>query len=58
MTKDKLYGISYSFDAVKEEMELHLKKRTNELFDLDDKIIFIRPDHPPILKDRKAIAAW
>jgi len=39
ITKDKLYGISHKLYEVKDELELHLSSRTNELFDLDDKII-------------------
>jgi len=39
ITKDKLYGISHSLYAVKDDLEKHLSSRTNELFDLDDKII-------------------
>ena len=39
VTKDKLYAISLCLYDVKEELEKHLSKRTNELFDLDDKII-------------------
>jgi len=39
ITKDKLYGISKSLYKVKENLEKHLSKRTNELFDLTDKII-------------------
>ncbi len=39
ITKDKLYEISKSLYKVKENLEKHLSKRTNELFDLDDKII-------------------
>ena len=39
ITKDKLYDISLSLYEVKDELEKHLSKRTNELFDLDDKII-------------------
>jgi transposase len=39
ISKDKLYGVSHSLYAVKDDLELHLSKRTNELFDLDDKII-------------------
>jgi len=34
-----LYGISHKLYKVKEPLEQHLSKRTNELFDLDDKII-------------------
>ena len=39
ITKDKLYGISHQLYALKEDLEKHLSKTTNELFDLDDKII-------------------
>ena len=39
ITKDKLYDISKSLYKVKEDLEKHLSKRTNELFDLTDKII-------------------
>ncbi len=39
ITKDKLYDISKSLYKVKEDLEKHLSKRTNELFDLNDKII-------------------
>ena len=39
ITKDKLYDISLCLYVVKAELEKHLSKRTNELFDLDDKII-------------------
>ena len=39
ITKDKLYSISKSLYKVKEDLEKHLSKRTNELFDLTDKII-------------------
>ena len=39
ITKDKLYGISHRLYEVKDELEQHLSKRTNELFDLEDKII-------------------
>jgi len=39
ITKDKLYDISLSLYDVKDELEKHLSKRTNEIFDLDDKII-------------------
>ena len=39
ITKDKLYGISDQLYEVKDELEKHLSKRTNELFDLEDKII-------------------
>jgi hypothetical protein len=38
ITKDKLYGISHKLFAVKDELEQHLGKRTNELFDLHDTI--------------------
>jgi hypothetical protein len=39
ITKDKLYGISKQLYAVKDKLEKHLSKRTNELFDLKDNII-------------------
>ena len=39
ITKDKLYKISHGLYSVKDELENYLSKRTNELFDLDDKII-------------------
>ena len=39
ITKDLLYGISHKLYSVKPQLEKHLSKRTNELFDLEDKII-------------------
>ena len=39
VTKDKLYKISHNLYKVKDELEDYLSKKTNELFDLDDKII-------------------
>ncbi len=39
LTKDKLYGISKDLYSVKDSLEKYLSKKTNELFDLDDKII-------------------
>ena len=39
ITKDKLYEVSKQLYSVKEVLEKHLSKCTNELFDLDDKII-------------------
>jgi transposase len=39
LTKDMLYGISHSLYAIKSPLEQYLSKRTNELFDLEDKII-------------------
>jgi transposase len=39
ITKDKLYGISHRLYAEKEGLEKHLSRKTNELFDLQDKII-------------------
>lgn len=38
ITKDKLYAISHKLYGVKEELEQHLSKRTNELFDINDSI--------------------
>lgn len=39
ITKDKLYDTSKGLYKVKDDLEKHLSKRTNELFDLSDKII-------------------
>jgi hypothetical protein len=39
ITKDLLYNISHKLYSVKSSLEKHLSKRTNELFDLEDKII-------------------
>lgn len=39
VTKDKLYKISHNLYSVKDELENFLSEQTNELFDLDDKII-------------------
>ena len=39
ITKDKLYDVSNCLYQVKGDLEKHLSKRTNELFDLNDKII-------------------
>jgi transposase len=39
VTKDKLYGISHKLYREKEQLENHLSRCTNELFDLEDKII-------------------
>ena len=39
LTKDKLYQSALHLYEVKEELEKHLSTRTNELFDLEDKII-------------------
>ena len=39
VTKDKLYGISHRLYAVKDKLENYLSRQTNELFDLEDKII-------------------
>ena len=39
ITKDKLYKISHRLYAVKDALESYLSKRTNELFDLEDRII-------------------
>lgn len=39
ITKDKLYDISNKLFDVKDDLEKHLSKQTNELFDLEDKII-------------------
>ena len=39
VTKDKLYGISHQLYGVKDKLEKYLSRQTNELFDLEDKII-------------------
>ena len=39
VTKDKLYQSALHLYQVKDALEKHLSKRTNELFDLEDKII-------------------
>ena len=39
ITKDRLYGISKKLNAEKEALEQHLSVRTNELFDIEDKIM-------------------
>ena len=39
LTKDLLYGISHKLYAIKSPLEQYLSKHTNELFDLEDKII-------------------
>ena len=39
ITKDSLYRVSHKLYSIKSKLEKHLSKRTNELFDLEDKII-------------------
>ena len=39
VTKDKLYKSALDLFTVKDTLEQHLSKRTNELFDLQDKIV-------------------
>lgn len=39
LTKDKLYEISKELYYIKDQLESYLSRKTNELFDLDDKII-------------------
>jgi len=39
INKDKLYGISLKLFSEHEALEQHLSKRTNELFDIEDKIL-------------------
>lgn len=39
ITKDLLYGISHQLFRIKDPLEKYLSKRTNALFDLEDKII-------------------
>jgi transposase len=39
INKDKLYAISHKLYSIKDQLEQHLSTQTNELFDLEDKII-------------------
>ena len=39
LTKDHLYKISHHLYSIKDKLEEHLSRRTNDLFDLEDKII-------------------
>ncbi len=39
VSKDRLYGISHKLYSVKDQLEQYLSRQTNELFDLEDKII-------------------
>ena len=39
ITKDKLYGISHQLYKIKASIEKHLGRVTNELFDIEDKIM-------------------
>jgi transposase len=39
ITKDLLYGISHKLYSIKDPIEQYLSQRTNELFDLEDRII-------------------
>ncbi len=39
LTKDKLYESALHLYKIKDSLEKHLSNRTNELFDLEDKII-------------------
>jgi transposase len=39
ISKDRLYGISHKLYSVKDQLEQYLSRQTNELFDLEDKII-------------------
>ena len=39
ITKDKLYGSALKLYAIKEALENYLSKKTNELFDIQDKIV-------------------
>jgi transposase len=38
ITKDKLYGISHRLYEVKDALEQHLSRKTNELFDITDNV--------------------
>jgi len=39
VSKDRLYGISHKLYLVRDKLEQNLSRQTNELFDLEDKII-------------------
>lgn len=39
VSKDRLYSISHKLYSVKDQLEQYLSRQTNELFDLEDKII-------------------
>lgn len=39
VSKDRLYAISHKLYSVKDKLEQYLSRQTNELFDLEDKII-------------------
>ena len=39
ITKDRLYRISHKLYGIKDSLEKYLSRKTNELFDLEDKII-------------------
>jgi len=39
VTKDRLYAISKKLYSVKDKLECYLSRKTNELFDLEDKIL-------------------
>lgn len=39
ITKDRLYRISHELYSVKDDLERYLSNKTNELFDIEDKII-------------------
>ena len=39
VTKDRLYGISQKLHSLQEQLEQHLSLRTNELFDIEDRIM-------------------
>jgi len=41
ITKDRLYGISRLLYGIKDSLETYLSHRTNELFDIQDKIIIM-----------------
>jgi len=39
ITKDRLYTISHKLNSIRDSLEHYLSRKTNELFDLEDKII-------------------
>ena len=64
VTKDRLYAISKKLYAEKEALEQHLSTRTNELFDIQDKITLYDltntylPACRQVLKAENRAASW
>jgi hypothetical protein len=60
MTKDKLYQNALSLYGIKDELEQHLSNKTNELFDIQDKIVLFDLTNTYFegRKDKSAIAKF